>query len=229
MPQKQMTNKEFLYVSTIEDAKNTFLVMQAYCRNHGDNDLKQLTIADAFACLGGNTIPFCWQFKDVVAYEIDAVRRGKLQLNTQDFGNIRVFGDCLLENGIFDARFRRDVIFLDPPWSTENVFADVMKLCEDISQQTTTKYVFMKLPLRENVEKRVDNNSNFESLQQNMLDAWTDISIETLYRDKKTGPEPTYSIVCACRKETSGESPSFSSASGVRLFLMQLATLKALL
>ena len=229
MSQKQMTNKEFLYVSTIEDAKNTFLVMQAYCRNHGDHDLKQLTIADAFACLGGNTIPFCWQFKDVVAYEIDADRRGKLQLNTKYFGNIRVFGDCRLENGIFDATIPRDVIFLDPPWGTEDVFADVMELCKDISQRTKTKYVFMKLPLRENDKKYVDNNSKFELLEQNMLNAWTDISINTLYRDKKTGLEPTYSIVCACRKETSGESPSFSSASGVRLLLMQLATLKALL
>jgi len=235
-PRKQWTDKEFLYMSTIEDAMHTIAFMTEYCRQHHDTNLHELTIADAFACLGGNTHSFCRTFKDVVAYEINDTRRQNLTNNMRRYGRkCRVFGDCEAEeNGIFTTP--RDIIFLDPPWENEKkevddtAFKHVISLCHKISQRTTTKYVFMKLPLQHNERKGVDNRSNFEQLQAAMSPDWDEISIYTVDRMKKDKAQPTYSIVCACRKQKPMEGaaamPSKDTPS-VNLLLMQLSHLHA--
>ncbi len=230
VPSDQASQEELTMMSTKEDATNTIRLMQSYCKKHGDSELKKLTIADAFACLGGNTISFCENFRGVVAYEKDAVRLHKLRLNTKKFPNIRLFGDCTKENGIFDEHMHTDVIFLDPPWLIGNVFEDVIDLCEDISTKSTTKYVFMKLPLR--LSHKVNNIANFEYLTDKMKDDWT-LQIHPLLRWKQNAYEETYTIVCACRKhkpteDTPAMTPAMTAeAPGVQHLLMQLANLHA--
>lgn len=232
---------EIRMMSTIEDAMHTIAFMTEYCRGHSDNDLKKLTIADAFACLGGNTLSFCRTFKDVVAYEIVQDRFEKLQSNTTAFSNICLFNqDCRNENGILDSSIPRDVIFLDPPWENpateevdDSVFTEAIDLCKKISQRTTTKYVFMKLPLQYSEKKHetINNISNYDNMLTSMSNDWIDVSINIVSRMKKWGPQPTYSIVCACRKQTSSAHthPGRVESQRVRLLLMQLATLHELL
>ena len=232
---EQITKAEIRMMSTIEDAMHTIAFMTEYCREHGDNDLKELTIADAFACLGGNTLSFCRTFKHVRAYEIVKDRFAKLQDYTAAFENILLFNqNCRHDNGILDSRFPRDVIFLDPPWENpethevdDSVFTDAIDMCNQISQQTTTKYVFMKLPLQ--LSDKVDNRANFKYLTEQMNDDWTDIRIQPLLRWKNTRYEETYTIVCACRKQKPIEdTPAMTTeAPSVQLLLMQLANLHA--
>jgi hypothetical protein len=229
VPTWNASKAELTMMSTIEDAGNTIMLMQSYCKKHGDMELKQLTIADAFACLGGNTFSFCENFRGVVAYEKDKARLDKLRLNMQTFRNIRFFGDCTKENGIFDENMHTHVIFLDPPWLIGNVFDDVIDLCKDISAKTTTKYVFMKLPLR--LTDKVDNIANFGYLTKKMDDDWT-LEIQPLLRWKKNRYEETYTIVCACRKQKPIEdapamTPAMTPAPNVQDLLMQLANLHA--
>ena len=134
------------------------------------------------------------------------------------------------------------MIFLDPPWENpathevdDSVFTDAIELCSLISRQTPTKYVFMKLPLQYSEKKHetVDNISNYDKMLTSMSNDWIDISINTVSRMKKWGPQPTYSIVCACRKQTSSADrhpdPARVGPHRVRLLLMQLATLHELL
>ena len=225
---------------------HTIAFMTEYCRLHGDNELEELTIADAFACLGGNTLSFCQTFKHVLAYEVIEKRFIQLKSNTEEFKNIEVFGqDCELgENGILSNTRPRDVIFLDPPWENpetrqvdDTVFTHAIDLCQRISQQTKTKYVFMKLPLRysEREDATINNISNYDNMLTCMSDNWDDITINTLNRMKKWGPQSTYSIVCACRKQASSTDAQLSSAqtrsdvegTRVRMLLMQLANLHA--
>jgi hypothetical protein len=63
----------------------TINIMTQNCSRHGQNDPASLTIADAFACLGGNTYSFYVTFKSVVAYEKDKTRFNCLQQNVQDY------------------------------------------------------------------------------------------------------------------------------------------------
>lgn len=234
---------EIRMMSTIEDAMHTIAFMTEYCREHRDNDLKKLTIADAFACLGGNTLSFCRTFGDVRAYEIVEDRFERLQSTTSKLTNIQVFNqNCRDDNGILDSKFPRDVIFLDPPWENptthevdDSVFTEAIDLCSQISRRTTTKYVFMKLPLQYSEKKHeiVDNMSNYDRMLTSMDNDWIDISINTVSRMKKWGPQPTYSIVCAYRKPTISADTHHGHAHvgphRVRLLLMQLATLHELL
>lgn len=91
----------------------------------------------------------------------------------------------------------------------------------------------MKLPLEYNEEKGVDNRSNFEKLQTGMSSDWDDISIYTVNRTKKGGAQPTYSIVCACRKQKPmPDTPAMSNTdefrdNALQLLLTQLANLHA--
>jgi hypothetical protein len=207
VPPEQIQNQEYRYMSTEEDATNTINIMTKYCREHGENDPKELTIADAFACLGNNTCSFCETFKNVVAYEKDETRFHFLQTNVRTYPgqkphpNVFVYKDCLAENGIL--YIPRDIIFWDPPWENprtkavdSHVFHTVIDLCKKISQKGTTNYVFLKLPLQSK------HTHDFESLRTEMSVYWTDIEILSISRLKGGVQVPSYTIVCAYYKDT---------------------------
>ena len=189
-------------MSTAQDAEQTIAIMRAYCEEHGDNDLKSLSIADAFACLGGNTFSFYVNFQNVVAYEKDKTRCTSLKEIVQNYvgnQNNRVEvreGDCELGDGGI-MRTPYDVIFLDPPWATPGtkvvgayVFTEAARLCEEIARNKTARYIFLKLPLEEKFPDA------FGGLRAEMSVEWTDIETKLIMR--KRGP--SYSIVCAKNK-----------------------------
>ena len=210
VPPEQMQNEEFRYMSTEEDATNTITLITEYCADHNDNNPKELTIADAFACLGGNTYSFCETFKHVMAYEKDAQRFKYLNQNVQNYPGQRtnrtvfVYKDCLAENGILHNP--QDIIFLDPPWANPNtntvdshVFHFVTDLCDRIGKQGTAKYIFLKLPLKSN------HTDDFALLEKEISVYWTDIKIHTLSRVKRGVQVPSYTIVCAYYNGMSSE------------------------
>ena len=141
VPRGQAGKAELRMMSTVEDARHTITFMTEYCIEHNDNDLQQLTIADAFACLGGNTHSFCRTFKDVVAYEIDDTRRENLTINMRRYGRkCRVFGDCEAEeNGIFTTP--RDIIFLDPK-EKESITGRILSNYRQTCPRTGMKFQF---------------------------------------------------------------------------------------
>ena len=202
VPLKQMVNQEFRYMSTEEDANNTIKIMTEYCKEHGQNDPKDLTITDAFACLGGNTYSFCVTFKHVMACEKDETRFHFLKQNVRNYPGqktnqtVFVYKDCLSKNGILYVP--RDIIFLDPPWENpitnkvdSHVFQFAADLCNQIGKQRTAKYIFLKLPLQSN---HIDD---FASLEKMMSVYWTDIKMLTLSRVKRGEEVPSYTIISA--------------------------------
>jgi hypothetical protein len=202
VPPEQIQNQEFRYMSTEEDATNTIDLMTEYCAQHDDKDPKEFTIADAFACLGGNTYSFSVTFKHVMAYEKDEKRFHFLKQNVRNYPGQRtnrtvfVYKDCLAKNGILYVP--RDIIFLDPPWANpdtnevdSHVFRFVADLCNRIGKKGTTKYIFLKLPLQSN---HIDD---FASLEKMMSVYWTDIKMLTLSRVKRGEEVPSYTIISA--------------------------------
>ena len=191
---EHITNGEERYMSTIGDAENTMRVIRGYVKE-GEH-VENMSIADAFACLGGNTYFFAEAFREVDAYELDETRRGNLQENIAEYykrNDVAVYADCGVgEHSIFETY--HDVVFLDPPWLNPEtkavdsfVFEEVQRICARLADTATTKYVFAKLPLRR------DHESSFKTLLQALEAKWSGIDTKIIQRRKG----PTYTIVCA--------------------------------
>ena len=223
-----ITNGEERYMSTKGDAEKTMSVIRGYVKE--GEEVEKMSIADAFACLGGNTYFFAEAFRQVDAYEKDETRRRHLEENIEAFykrNNVDVYADCGVgEHNIFETY--HDVVFLDPPWlnpETEVVdsfaFEEVQKICARLAATATTKYVFAKLPLRR------DHASCFDTLQKEMAGKWSDIKEEIIARRRG----PTYTIVCARLTALAGrpvdsggtdDTAPDSSVAGVKALLMRL-------
>jgi hypothetical protein len=150
-----------------------------------------------------------------MAYEKDKKRLRFLKQNVRNYPGQRtnrtvfLYKNCLAQNGILHTP--RDIIFLDPPWENpknnqvdSHVFHFVIRLCNRIAQQRTAKYVFLKLPLQSN---HIDD---FIFLKDQMSVYWTDINI-TLSRVKGSHEVPSYTLVCACYKDTSEKHVHFKN------------------
>uniref|UniRef100_K3WXR2 Trimethylguanosine synthase n=1 Tax=Globisporangium ultimum (strain ATCC 200006 / CBS 805.95 / DAOM BR144) TaxID=431595 RepID=K3WXR2_GLOUD len=74
-----------------------------------------LTITDATACIGGNTISFCDYFTHVNAVECDLIRCQMLQHNLGVLKKTNIA--CIHASYLVVIEFlRQDVVFIDPPW-----------------------------------------------------------------------------------------------------------------
>jgi hypothetical protein len=192
---EHITNGEERYMSTFGDARKTMRVIRGYVTK-GEH-VEEMSIADAFACLGGNTYFFAEAFREVDAYEKDDTRRGHLKENIAEFykrKNVAVYADCGVgEHNIFETY--HDVVFLDPPWSKPGTkvvdsfaFEEVQKICARLADTAKTKYVFAKLPLE------YDHASSFKTLREALEDKWSGIDTKIIERGRRG---PTYTIVCA--------------------------------
>ena len=114
---------------------------------------KSAKIADATACVGGNTYSFAQHFREVHAYELDPVRAAYLAhnirvLNTE---NVTVIcGDVLRR-----IREHYSLVFVDCPWGGPNYkISDSIRLflsgkpLEDVCFQLSnyTDYIALKVP-----------------------------------------------------------------------------------
>lgn len=80
-------------------------------------DVKINTILDMTAGIGGNTISFCKNFKNVISVEIDSNRFHILKNNVNNYSykNITLFnGDSV--KLLPDYNQQIDAVFIDPPW-----------------------------------------------------------------------------------------------------------------
>jgi len=115
-----------------------------------------LTITDAMACIGGDTLTFSQTFKKVNAIEMDLERYNYLVHNMSIFEckNITFYNKNYLD--IF-KELKQDVIYLDPPWGgPEYKHKKTIKiklgetkleeLCDDIIQNKLCKLLVLKLP-----------------------------------------------------------------------------------
>jgi 16S rRNA G966 N2-methylase RsmD len=115
-----------------------------------------ITITDAMACIGGDTLTFSQTFKKVNAVEMDLERYNYLVHNMEVFEckNITFFNKNYLE--IF-KELKQDVIYLDPPWGGPEYKnkktikiklgeSRLEELCDDIIQNKLCKLLVLKLP-----------------------------------------------------------------------------------
>lgn len=115
---------------------------------------KDITITDACACIGGDTISFCKKFKKVNAIELCADRFDFLKDNLKLYGfrNYRLFNDDCLK---VIKRIQQDVVFFDCPWGGRS-YKDkkecdlklsgkhIYEICNNIKK--STKMIVLKVP-----------------------------------------------------------------------------------
>jgi predicted RNA methylase len=218
----QTTNGEKYMMSTREDANNTTHLMKQYC-NHFRQNLSNLTIADAFACLGGNTYSFSNSFKHVDAYEIDPTRCRNLQENVNNYPQKAKVSvkcqDCTAEGGILHNQY--DVVFLDPPWLNlevepprvdNKVFEDAFTLCTRIAQARTAKYIFIKLPIKAKDNPKHNFEESLNSFLISMRNLWVDIWSDKIYRRKRNSKNAAYTIVYARLKDPPAHAPAAAAS-----------------
>jgi hypothetical protein len=119
-------------------------------------NIKDKSITDATACVGGDTINFALNFREVHSIEYSKENYDALKNNISVYGLTNVnlyFGDCMkLYNWV------SDVLYIDPPWGGPNyrnlesveLFLGTTRLdvwLEDIlSGPYRPSFVFLKVP-----------------------------------------------------------------------------------
>lgn len=137
-------------------------------------DISDITITDATAGTGGNTISFATYFKHVNAIEIDEIRFKYLvnNINVYKLNNITVYNDDCLK--ILDSIQNHDVIFIDPPWGGKDYKKQnnlklyisgqpIETVCNNLcSTQKNLKLIVLKLPKNYDISyfyKNVNSNN----------------------------------------------------------------------
>ena len=136
---------------------------------------KKITITDATAGIGGNTLSFSIFFNKVNAIEIDRVRYNSLINNLSTFNatNVNVFNDDMLN---IINKSPQDVIFIDPPWGGKNYKRKrkIRLKISDSSLEEVCNYIFNK-NISDVIALKLPFNYDFEYLYSNINRQFIDI------------------------------------------------------
>lgn len=146
-------------ITSFKEAQIVSNLIKKYCvldENH--------VIIDACACVGGNTISFLINFKNVIAIEKNKIRYKMLVSNTKsllknklyDYENksLKTINSSCLEF-LQKSKNNFDVIFFDPPWGGSeyknkksiDLFLDDKNIIDIVLEfKHRTKYICFKLP-----------------------------------------------------------------------------------
>lgn len=134
---------------------------------------RNITITDACACVGGDTISFCKKFKKVNAIELCKNRFDFLKENLKlyNFNNYKLFNDNCIK---ILKKIKQDVIFFDCPWGGKSYKnkkecelklsgKHIYKICNEI--KNNTKFICLKVPnnFYFNTFKKKTNFTNYNS------------------------------------------------------------------
>jgi 16S rRNA G966 N2-methylase RsmD len=185
-----MQNKHILmddvskYSITLPDKADIIseIIKKNYQLIFPNDDLDELTITDAMACVGGNTLSFSSVFKNVNANEINTTRFQYLVHNMKQYDktNILFYNDNYLN---LIQKLKQNIVFIDPPWGgpiyksqykmdillqKDSVNQEVVKevkldeIIDDIFLNPDTKMIIYKLPINHNIE-------NFKKYKYKMM------------------------------------------------------------
>eukprot|EP00743_Colponemidia_sp_Colp-15_P008723 GILK01009500.1.p1 GENE.GILK01009500.1~~GILK01009500.1.p1 ORF type:complete len:471 (-),score=53.94 GILK01009500.1:41-1429(-) len=96
--------------------KSTSLLVQIVVASVNQVKPSELTLTDATACAGGNTLSFARQFRHVNAVELDTTRAADLQHNVEVCelsSNVTVQQADYIK---LLSSLSQDIVFVDPPW-----------------------------------------------------------------------------------------------------------------
>ena len=151
-----------------------------------DDDLSNITITDAMACVGGNTLSFSNFFNKVIANEINTTRYQYLVHNMKEYNreNIVFYNDNYLN---LMNKLEQNIVFIDPPWGgpiyksqykMEIVLQDEAEKETNIHEMVNilfennsgTKMILFKLPINHNIDNFKQSRYKYKMIcLKNML------------------------------------------------------------
>jgi len=189
-----MTNKNILlddvakYSVTLPDKAQTIsdIIRKNYQLIFPEENLEELTITDAMACVGGNTLSFSSLFKTINANEINTTRYQYLIHNMKQYEktNISFYNDNYLN---LINKLKQNIVFIDPPWGgpiyKSQYKMDIgittddekeVKLYEMIdilfNNESGTKMIIFKLPTNHNIDNFKNTKYKYKMIcLKNML------------------------------------------------------------
>ena len=144
------------------------IIRKNYHLNYQTDDMTQLTITDAMACVGGNTLSFAKSFKSVNANEINITRYQYLINNMKEYDmeNISFYNGNYLN---LINKLKQHIVFVDPPWggpiyksqykmdiiinTDDDKEVKLHEIIDDIlKDENETKMIIFKLPINHNID-----------------------------------------------------------------------------
>jgi 16S rRNA G966 N2-methylase RsmD len=176
------------YSITLPDKAHTIseVTKKNYQLVFPDDDLSNITITDAMACVGGNTLSFSNFFNKVIANEINTTRYQYLVHNMKEYNreNIVFYNDNYLN---LMNKLEQNIVFIDPPWGgpiyksqykMEIVLQDEAEKETNIHEMVNilfennsgTKMIIFKLPINHNIENFKQSRYKYKMIcLKNML------------------------------------------------------------
>ena len=176
------------YSITLPDKAQTIseITKKNYQLVFPDDDLSNITITDAMACVGGNTLSFSNFFNKVIANEINTTRYQYLVHNMKEYNreNIVFYNDNYLN---LMNKLEQNIVFIDPPWGgpiyksqykMEIVLQDEAEKETNIHEMVNilfennsgTKMIIFKLPINHNIENFKQSRYKYKMIcLKNML------------------------------------------------------------
>jgi len=189
-----MNNKHILmddvskYSITLPDKAEIIseIIKKNYHLRYPEDNLDDLTITDAMACVGGNTLSFSSFFKNVNAIEINTTRFQYLVHNMKEYekNNILFYNDNYLN---LINKLDQHIVFIDPPWGgpvyKSQYKMDIMiqkdskdekevkldEIIDDIFINPITKMIIYKLPTNHNIDNFKKYNFKMMCLKNMLL------------------------------------------------------------
>jgi 16S rRNA G966 N2-methylase RsmD len=150
----------------------TEIIRKNYQLTFPTDNLDELIITDAMACIGGNTLSFSKCFKEVNANEINTTRFQYLVHNMKEYErtNISFYNDNYLN---IIHKLKQHIVFIDPPWGgpiyKSQYKMDIMiqydeeanqpvkevkldEIIDNIFSDEMTKMIIYKLPINHNID-----------------------------------------------------------------------------
>jgi hypothetical protein len=184
----KITEEGSYSITRRRDADRIIHIFQAIIKG-----LSELTITDATACIGGDTLNFGIHFKHVHSIELKDENFEALTNNVEVYGfnNITLHrGDCLK---IFN--WNTDILYIDPPWGGKDyrthknldLFLSGIRLDtwleEVLIRKNRPSYMILKLPFNYNFT-RFNFLSNVENIRPYQIRSYV-LVIITSYRPKR--------------------------------------------
>jgi len=162
------------------------IIKKNYQLRYPEDNLDDLTITDAMACVGGNTLSFSSFFKNVNAIEINTTRFQYLVHNMKEYekNNILFYNDNYLN---LINKLDQHIVFIDPPWGgpiyKSQYKMDIMiqkdskdekevkldEIIDDIFTNPITKMIIYKLPTNHNIDNFRKYNFKMMCLKNMLL------------------------------------------------------------
>jgi 16S rRNA G966 N2-methylase RsmD len=197
-----MQNKHILmddvskYSITLPDKAEIIseIIKKNYQLKYSDDNIDELVITDAMACIGGNTLSFSTYFKNVNANELNTTRFQYLVHNMKQYEktNILFYNDNYLN---IIHKLKQHIVFIDPPWGgpiyksqykmdimiqhdqenqEENIISEIKEvrldeMIDNIFLDPMTKMIVYKLPTNHNIDNFKKYNYKMMCLKNMLL------------------------------------------------------------